>query len=67
MKHDEYVYCVENKNQEIQWVRGSSRQTRYFKTYVNAKRAVETHNKRYPEDPWKVIAFRLVEVSDSCE
>ena len=46
----ETVYVAINKYDEIQWVRGSSRRTRYFKTDRYLKGAVEYHNEYHPED-----------------
>ena len=58
---EECVYCAVNGSGEIQWVRGSSQKTRYFKTDRYLKRAVEYQNKYHPEDTWRVAKFKLVE------
>ena len=55
----EYVYCGVNKNMEIQWVKGSSSKTRYFKTPGYLRKAVSYHNKYYSNDLWQIIAFKL--------
>lgn len=60
---NEYVYCAVNNRNEIQWVKGSSSKTRYFKTDKYLKKAVEYHNKCYPDDLWRVGRFLLTEVS----
>lgn len=57
----ENIYVAINSNDEIQWVRGSSRQTRYFRTDKYLKRAVEYHNKYHPEDIWKVRKCVILE------
>lgn len=58
----EYVYCAVNKDGEIQWVQGSSKRTRYYKTESYLKEAVEYHNHYHPQDPWRVQKYMLVEV-----
>ena len=50
----ENIYVAINKNDEIQWVCGSSKKTRYFRTDKYLKGAVEYHNKYHPDDVWKV-------------
>ena len=47
----EYVYCAVDKNDDIQWVLGSSKKTRYFRTTRYLNNAVKYHNKYYNEDP----------------
>lgn len=56
----ESIYCAINQNNEIQWVLGSSKRTRYYKTDNYLKGAVAYHNKYHPNDPWRVAKFRLV-------
>lgn len=58
----EYIYCAVNEQGEIQWVIGSSRRTRYFKTDKYLKGSVKYHNKVYPSDQWRIAKFQLVEV-----
>ncbi len=58
----EYIYCAVNTKNEIQWVKGSSQKTRYFKTTKYLTNAVRYHNRYYPEDPWRISKFKLVEV-----
>ena len=55
----ENVYCAVNNRDEIQWVRGSSSKTRYFKTTKFLKRAVHYHNTYYSNDPWHIVVFAL--------
>ena len=50
----EKVYVAVNKNDEVQWVYGSSSKTRYFRTANYVTKAVMNHNKYYPEDEWHV-------------
>lgn len=57
----ETVYVAINKHDEIQWVRGSSRKTRYFRTDKYLKGAVEYHNEYHPEDIWKIRKCMIVE------
>ena len=57
----ENIYVAINKNDEIQWVIGSSSKTRYFRTDKYLKRAVEYHNKYYPEDIWKIRKCVILE------
>ena len=61
----EYVYCAVNTLNEIQWVKGSSSKTRYFKTNKYLAQAVEYHNKYYSEDPWRIVKFKLVDVTSA--
>ena len=58
----EYVYCAVNDRDEIQWVKGSSRQTMYFRTDKYLKKAVERHNTLYGDDIWRIAKFALKEV-----
>lgn len=60
----EYVYCVVDKNDDIQWVEGSSKKTRYFRTTHYLSSAVEYHNVYYNEDPWRIQKFELVAIND---
>lgn len=60
----EYVYCAVDKNDDIQWVLGSSKKTRYFKTTRYLSGAVEYHNAYYNEDPWRIQKFQLVKVDE---
>lgn len=57
----ENIYVAVNRNDEIQWVRGSSKKTRYFKTDRYLKGAVEYHNKYHPDDIWKVRKCVILE------
>jgi hypothetical protein len=57
----ENIFVAINHNDEIQWVKGSSSKTRYFRTDKYLKRAVEYHNKYHPEDIWKVRKCVIVE------
>ena len=57
----ENIYVAINRNDEIQWVQGSSRKTRYFKTDRYLKGAVEYHNKYHPDDIWKVRKCVILE------
>ena len=58
----EYIYCAVNAMNEIQWVRGSSTKTRYFKTNKYLQTAVQYHNRYNSNDPWRIAKFKLVEV-----
>ena len=58
----EYIYCAVNVMNEIQWVIGSSRKTRYFKTDKYLANAVKIHNRYHSDDPWRIAKFKLVEV-----
>ena len=60
----EYVYCAVDENDDIQWVMGSSKKTRYFRTTYYLNNAVKYHNRYYSEDPWKVQKFKLVAMND---
>lgn len=60
----EYIYCAVNKNNDIQWVEGSSRKTRYFRTTRYLSNAVKYHNMYYKKDPWRVQKFQLMAVND---
>jgi hypothetical protein len=60
----EYVYCAVDKNDNIQWVEGSSKKTRYFRTTRYLNNAVKYHNEYYNEDPWRIQKFQLVKVKD---
>lgn len=57
----ENIYVAINKNDEIQWVKGSSAKTRYFRIDRYLKVAVKYHNKYHPEDIWKVRKCVIVE------
>ena len=57
----ENIYVAINRNDEIQWVQGSSKKTRYFKTDRYLKGAVEYHNKYHPDDIWKVRKCVILE------
>lgn len=57
----ENIYVAINKKDEIQWVKGSSRKTRYFKTDRYLKGAVEYHNKYYPDDIWEIRKCIILE------
>lgn len=59
----EYIYVAINRNDEIQWVKGSSSKTRYFRTDKYLKGAVENHNKYYPEDIWKIRKCVILEAN----
>ena len=62
MMTNEYIFCAINDRDEVQWVRGSSQKTRYFKTDKYLKKAVECHNRLYGDNIWRVAKFKLVEV-----
>ena len=62
----ENIYVAINRNDEIQWVQGSSKKTRYFKTDRYLKRAVEYHNKYHPDDIWKVRKCVILEDEPNC-
>lgn len=57
----ENIYVAINEHDEIQWVKGSSAKTRYFKTDKYLKGAVESHNKYHPEDIWRVRKCVILE------
>ena len=57
----ETIYVAINRIDEIQWVRGSSSKTRYFRTDKYLKKAVDYHNKYHPEDIWKVRKCVILE------
>lgn len=57
----ENIYVAINRNDEIQWVQGSSKKTRYFKTDRYLKGAVEYHNRYHPDDIWKVRKCVILE------
>lgn len=59
---NECIYCAVNADDEIQWVWGSSKKTRYFKTDRYVKQAVAYHNQYHPSDQWRVAKFKLTEV-----
>lgn len=61
---DEHVYCAVNSTGEIQWVKGSSSKTRYFKTNKYLQGAVQYHNKIRTNDQWRIAKFKLVEVTE---
>ena len=61
---DEYVHCAVNSTGEIQWVKGSSSKTRYFKTDKYLQGAVQYDNKIRANDPWRIAKFKLVEVTE---
>ena len=63
----ENIYVAVNRNDEIQWVRGSSKKTRYFKTDRYLKGAVEYHNKYHPDDIWKVRKCVILEDEPQAE
>ena len=58
----ENIYVAINHNDKIQWVKGSSSKTRYFRTDKYLKGVVEHHNKYHPEDIWKVRKCVILEV-----
>ena len=59
---EESVYVAVNKDDEVQWVKGSSRKTRYFRTSRYLAGAIEYHNKYHPDDEWRMAICNLVEV-----
>ena len=59
---EEYIFCAVNDRDEVQWVHGSSKKTRYFKTDRYLKKEVEYHNRYYGDDIWRIAKFKLVEV-----
>ena len=56
-----FANAIFDKNDEIQWVEGSSKKTRYFRTDKYVNKAVDYHNRLYPEDIWKVRRCLIVE------
>lgn len=60
----EYVYCAVDKDDNIRWVLGSSRKTRYFRTTRYLNGAVEYHNAYHSEDPWRIQKFQLVKIDE---
>ena len=60
---NETVYVAINKDDEVQWVHGSSAKTRYFRTSKYLARAIDYHNKCYPDDQWQMRLCRLEEVA----
>lgn len=64
-KYHEHIYCAVNKDGEIQWVLGSSKKTRYFRTTRYLKEVVRYHNKYHADDPWRVQGFVLIEVGNA--
>ena len=58
----EYVYCAVDSKNEIRAMKGSSTQTRYYKTDKHVQHAVKYYNKYNPEDKLRVGKFELVEV-----
>ena len=62
MSVNETVYCAVNKEGEVQWVKGSSSKTRYFKTDKYLRKAVAYHNKCHEDDKWFVSVCALNEV-----
>lgn len=59
---EEYVYVAVNDKDEVQWIRGSSSKTRYFKTDKYLKQAVEYNNKYHPDKPLFIKKCKLVPV-----
>ena len=57
----ETIYVAINHNDEIQWVQGSSKKTRYFRTNKYVNKAVDYHNEYHPDDIWKVRKCLIVE------
>ena len=57
----ETIYVAVNQNDDIQWVQGSSKKTRYFRTDRYLKREVEYHNKYHPDDIWEVRKCVILE------
>lgn len=55
----ECVYCAVNNDGQIEWVLGSSHQTRYFRTTKYLKKAVARHNRIHQDDPWHIVQFDL--------
>lgn len=56
----EFVYCAVDTEGKIQWVQGSSTKTKYYATDKHITKAVEYHNRKHSNDPWKVQRFALV-------
>lgn len=59
----ENIYVAVDKKGEIQWVKGSSSKTRYFRTDKYLKSAVEYHNKYYPDDVWEVKKCVIIDMA----
>lgn len=64
---ENYVYCAVNNEGEVQEVRGSSSRITYFKTTKYLNRAVEYHNRYYPDNQWRVAKFKLIEEDNNVE
>ena len=64
---DYFVYCAVDDDNIIQWVKGSSNKTMYFKTPTYLHKAVEYHNRYHQDDPWRVAKFFLREVKYDAE
>lgn len=62
MSVNETVYCAVNKEGEVQWVKGSSSKTRYFKTDKYLRKAVNYHNKHNADGKWFVSVCTLKEI-----
>lgn len=58
----ENIYVAVDKKGEIQWVKGSSSKTRYFRTDKYLKSAVEYHNK-YSDDVWEVKKCVIIDMA----
>ena len=63
-KSNEHIYCAVDKNNNIQWVLGSSKKTRYFRTTKYLSNAVKYHNRTYPNDKWTIKKYQLLEVPE---
>ncbi len=63
----ENIFVAVNHNDEIQWVKGSSSKTRYFRTDRYLKGAVEAHNKYYPDDMWEVKKCVILGIEEQKE
>ena len=61
---DEVVYVAVNDKDEVQWIEGSSKKTKYFATDKHVSKGVEYHNKYYSNDIWRVVKCKLVEVKE---
>lgn len=57
----ENIFVAINRKDEIQWVKGSSSKSRYFRTDKYLKSAVEYHNKYHSEDIWKIRKCVILE------
>ena len=58
---NEVVYVAVDKDDKVQWIKGSSSKTKYFATDRHVTRAVEYHNQYHADDIWRVVRCELKE------